>query len=126
MTDCEICGKSTKKLTEITVDSAKFKVCEVCKSFGPAVRRAAVVSKKLVDKTPYMYQPGPDYELNPEFAKIIKDARAKCNMSQEDLAKVLNEKESVIHRLETGKLNPGLGLARKLERFLRIKLVEME
>ena len=124
MTDCEICGKKAPKLIEITVDSAKFKVCKTCSNFGIAVRRAAIAYKTVT--TPYAAPPGPEYTLNPEFAKIIRDARAMCNMSQEDLAKALSEKESVIHRLETGKLTPGLSLARKLERFLKIKLVELE
>ena len=64
--------------------------------------------------------------LTQDVDKINRKAREKCNRSKKDLAKTLSEKESVIHRLETGKLNPGLGLARKLERFLNIKLVELE
>jgi len=127
MTDCEICGKKAPKLTEITIDSANFKVCKACASFGPTIQRAAIAaSPKLVSRTPYIVSPGPEFTLDTDYPKIIKEARVKCNMSQEDLAKALSEKESVIHRLETGKLNPSLSLARKLERFLRIKLVELE
>ena len=94
MADCEICGKSAKSLTEITIDSANFKACSACKTFGPAVLRAAVAaSPKIAPKTPYYSTPGPEFNLAPDFAKIIRDARAKCNMSQEDLAKALSEKE---------------------------------
>ena len=45
-------------------------------------------------------------------------------MKQEDLAKKLNEKESVIHNIEAERLEPNITLARKLERFLKVKLVD--
>lgn len=127
MPDCEICGKEVKSPTEITIDSANFKVCNSCSNLGIAVQRAAVAaSPKTAPKTPYYVSPGPEFNLDPNYPELIKDARLKCNMSHEDLAKALSEKESIIHHLETGKLNPSLSLARKVERFLKIKLVEFD
>ncbi len=127
MPDCEICGKNNSELIGITIDSANFKVCEACKNFGPAVRRAAIAaSPKLVAKTPYISKPEPKYTLDLNYPELIKEARLRFKISQEDLAKALNERESVIHRLETGKLNPSLSLGRKLERFLNIKLIKFE
>ena len=80
MTDCEICGKKAPKPIEIVVDSAKFKVCKTCSDFGIAVRRAAIAYKKV--STPYATPTGPEFNINPEFAKIIRDARAMCNMNK--------------------------------------------
>ena len=45
-------------------------------------------------------------------------------LKQEDLAKEIAEKESVIHWLETGRHEPSLELARKLEKFLGIRLID--
>ena len=45
-------------------------------------------------------------------------------LKQKELAKMLAEKESVIHKLESGNIEPSLNLARKLERQLRIKIIE--
>jgi putative transcription factor len=45
-------------------------------------------------------------------------------MNQEDFAKKIAEKVSVVHKLEIGEIKPSLALARKLERLLGIKLIE--
>jgi putative transcription factor len=58
------------------------------------------------------------------YSKIIKSAREKTGLKQEELAKKIAEKESVIHKLESGIMKPDIPLARKLEKFLRITLVE--
>ena len=58
------------------------------------------------------------------FAEKIKKARERKEITQEDLAKFIAEKESVIHQLESGKLKPNFKLAHKLEVFLNISLVD--
>ena len=58
------------------------------------------------------------------FAQIIKLKRESRGLSQRDFANKINEKESVIHKIETGNYEPVLPLARKLEKFLGVKLVE--
>lgn len=127
MAECEICGKTVNSVTEIAIDSAEFKACEACRNLGIHIQRAAVsASPALVAKTAYIAKPGPEYTLDPDFSEKIRNARANCKMSQQDLAKALSEKESIVHRLETGRLTPSLSLARKLEMFLNIKLVEFE
>ena len=45
-------------------------------------------------------------------------------MTQKDLAMKLNEKESIIHSIESGRMEPELSLAMKLETFLKINLIE--
>ena len=75
--------------------------------------------------TPYS-----DSRAQKEFAK----ARTSLNdhmrydgiigLSQKDFASRINEKESMIHKIETGAFEPPLDLAKKLEKILGIKLVE--
>ena len=47
----------------------------------------------------------------------------KTNLSQEELGLKINEKSSVIRTLESGKLKPTDTLAKKIERFLKIKIL---
>ena len=57
------------------------------------------------------------------YSELIKKAREKKGLKQDDLAKNIAEKESTIHKIETGALKPSFNLARKLELFLGIKLI---
>jgi putative transcription factor len=55
---------------------------------------------------------------------VIREAREKKGWSREDLGEKIYEKVSVIHRLESGKMVPDLKLARKLEKTLKVTLLE--
>mgnify|MGYP001609896544 CR=1 FL=1 len=59
-----------------------------------------------------------------DYADIIKKKRESVGMTQKDFANKLNEKESIIHKLETGAFEPSLALAKKLEKLLGVKLIE--
>ena len=54
---------------------------------------------------------------------LIKKERTKRNFTQEEIAKKLNEKESIIKRIEDG-WEPSLITIKKLEKFFNIKLTE--
>lgn len=64
-------------------------------------------------------------KLQPEFALIR--ARIEKGLTQEDLAKRIGTKQSVISRLESGKRNPSIAflqkLAQALNSYLEIKFV---
>lgn len=116
MTECEICGKEAVKRAEI--DGATVNVCGECASYGKVlpepVRRKIKQDQAMPDSSRY---------VDPDYPKLVKEAREKKEMKIEELARHINEKESVISRLETGHLSPPLNLARKLENFLEIKLI---
>ena len=58
-----------------------------------------------------------------DFHKVIRKSREKKKLTQEDLAKKLKEKASVIKRIEDG-WEPSVKLIEKIERFFGIKLRE--
>ena len=66
----------------------------------------------------------PTHEVIEDYHKVIRDAREKKGWSREDLGEHIYEKVSVINRLESGKMVPDLKLARKLEKSLKITLLE--
>ena len=61
-------------------------------------------------------------ELAQDFDEQIRQARESAGLSQEDLAKDLNEKASLIQKLEQGKMLPTDEMQEKLERSLDIDL----
>jgi putative transcription factor len=59
-----------------------------------------------------------------DHASIIKKGRESMGLSQKDFAGRISEKESTIHKIETGALEPSFQLAKKLEKILGAKLIE--
>jgi len=60
--------------------------------------------------------------LNPEFPKVIREARNKKGITHEQLGQKINEKVTLLKKIETGTIKPDDILSKKLERFLGIKL----
>ena len=60
--------------------------------------------------------------LAQDYNSRIRSARESTGMSQEDLAKKLNEKASLIRKLERGDVLPSDEVQTKLERELSISL----
>lgn len=117
--ECEICGaKATKK---IKIDGVLVSVCERCVRYGELVQEPAKPKPKKVE--PEKIEELEKY-IDPEYPEIIRKAREKMNLTIEELAKKINEKESVLSKLERGHLSPTFELAEKLERFLGIKLIK--
>lgn len=63
-------------------------------------------------------------KLQPEFALIqaVIDARVKKGVTQEELAKRIGTKQSVISRLESGRANPSIAFLKKLAQALNSHL----
>lgn len=63
-------------------------------------------------------------KLQPEFALIqaVIDARVKKGVTQEELAKRIGTKQSVISRLESGRANPSVAFLKKLAQALNSHL----
>ncbi len=62
--------------------------------------------------------------LQPEFALIeaVLKARKEKGLTQEDLAKMVGTKQSVISRLEKGRANPSVAFLMKLAHALQTSL----
>lgn len=62
--------------------------------------------------------------LQPEFAVIraVIEARIRKGVTQEDLAKKIGTKQSVISRLESGRANPSIAFLKKLAQALNSHL----
>ena len=120
---CELCGKEGD-LVDSIVEGAIIGVCVSCSEYSKVV----MINKPVVDKKLKMKKEteaaGYVEVVGEDYSNLIKKAREKKGLKQEDLAKEIAEKESVIHQLESSKLKPNFKLAQKLEVFLGIKILE--
>ncbi len=107
------------------IEGVVLTVCTKCKQFGKVVgrvREPRPPPKKQVKEKPQ--EPEVIEIVVSDYANLIKQKREKLNLKQEDLAKNIAEKESLIQKVESGHFTPSINLAHKLEHFLKIKLVE--
>ena len=100
---------------------------------GPDTRPAASRPQN-VPRAPISSKPKPrrqgggplldDLDLIEDYAKVIRTARQKKKLSQEDLAQKVGERISTLQSIESGKLKPTRKSIRGLERELDISLLE--
>jgi putative transcription factor len=60
----------------------------------------------------------------PDFHILVREARSKMGLTQEQLAEKILEKKNIISSIERGGYIPEIRTLRKLEKFLKIQLVE--
>jgi putative transcription factor len=126
MVDCEMCGKKDIKPIKVKLEGSIMMVCSSCARFGERLSDPKTRINNFTSHRRKTSRTDPDANkfIVKNFAELIKNARESRNLKQEFVAKSLNEKESLIHKVESGHLKPSFRLARKLERFFRIKLIE--
>lgn len=124
MANCDLCGKGGE-LVDAILEGSMMSVCLECAKHGNIITVNQPVVEKQIERK-REEERGLEYieVVVDNFAEKIKKGRERKGLKQEDLAKAIAEKESVIHQLETGRLKPSFKLAKKISVFLNIDLVE--
>ena len=126
MPTCDMCGKESD-LMKAKIEGTVLDVCGQCRRFGEIIERPTRPVERPVVPKP-RYAPVRRRELiqmvTEDYANKIRQSREKTGLNQEQFAGRLNEKESVIQKMEAGQFTPSINLARKLERLLKIRLIE--
>ncbi|MEM3700287.1 MAG: multiprotein bridging factor aMBF1 [Candidatus Bathyarchaeia archaeon] len=134
---CEVCGtKIFGKPYRVIIEGAKLTVCSRCSKHGtivweeePKPKSATIKTKAIPKPTKMKSQKVPEttvetsLELVENFHTKIRQARERLGLSHEDLGKKINEKVSLLKKIETGKMTPDNRLATKLEHVLKVKLL---
>ena len=133
---CEVCGhKIRNSPIRAEIEGAKLTVCMECSKHGKTIREEETELWQTAPKkplTPISFTPKKKtmqakVEITQEVVEgydaKIRQAREKLGLSHEELGKKINEKASVVSKLETGKMRPNNMLATKLEHALKIKLL---
>ena len=101
-------------------------VCESCRKYGKVIGKPA--APPTTKKKPAMTRPPSERQIiqviRPDLPAVLTKKRTELGLKQKDLAQKIAEKESLIHKMESGHFVPSLSLARKLEKFLHVRLVE--
>ena len=135
---CEVCGRKIHgKPVRAMIEGAKLTVCSECSKHGTIIweEPKPVTVQRLktamtVKAAPSKGQRGKQQktaeiplELVEDFDARIRRAREKLGLTHEDLGRKINEKVSVLKKIETRKIKPDDRLATKLEHALKIKLL---
>lgn len=121
---CEVCGSPIRgPPSRVEIDGAVLLVCTNCARRGTPIGAPAQAKGVLTPRMPAEAGLSPDLEVDPDYPLIVKAAREKLGLTQEQLGRKINVKPSVISHVETGKMKPDLALARTLMHELKVNLL---
>lgn len=135
---CELCGKNVTFCKKVTIEGVQLEVCAECAKFGieakkepakeevapkPIITQRLEVREKRARPRDVLAQ-GEKEELAEDYGARIRNARSRKGMSQKDLAMKINERVTVLSKVESGDMRPEDKLVSKLEKELGIKLRE--
>jgi putative transcription factor len=127
---CDMCGSEISNPVRTLIEGVELNVCGNCSRYGkvlpPKAKPSPAVSdddkrkifERVVNKRELMLV------LDENYSEIVKKAREERGYKQIELAKKINERESVIQNIEHGKFEPPLAIARKLEKLLGISIIK--
>ncbi len=141
---CEMCGKDVTATSRVRIEGTVLWVCPDCARFGtpidppPKAAAAPLAASPRAAPSPAggarltaprrrleerdLYQEIGEMELAPDWARRVRVAREARTWTPEDLGKKLNEKKSVVLKIESGSFRPPDALVRKLEHLLQVRL----
>lgn len=130
---CEVCGKYIESGVKVRVEGSVVMACRDCARVGEPVeevspgnagaKRMHGPRKPSRKSESFDIDAAQSVELVEEYGSLIKRAREKRDMKQEDLGQLVNEPASFIHRIESERIRPKKELARKLEKKLKVTLL---
>ena len=148
MVQCEMCGAETGSPKTVKIEGAELQVCDNCADFGTEVTQADSGSTSTKYSTSSSSSSSSSStssssggsssrsggrrrdmfdemeELASDYDQRIRSAREGEDLTQEELANELNEKVSLIRKLERGDVLPSDEVQKKLERRLNISMTE--
>jgi len=140
---CEMCGKEVPMTSRVRLEHSVLALCPDCAKFGtpldpvpsptpaesggrstfrPGVvaGRATGTRRRLEERD--LYQEIGEMELAPDWTKRIRVAREALQWTPEVLGQKLNEKKSLVLKIESGNFRPPDALVRKIEHILKVRL----
>jgi putative transcription factor len=138
---CEVCGRKIRENPQrVVIEGAKLTTCVECSKHGKATweepRPAPAAAKPSatsygapmsgpiqIRKRTLVARVDTSQEVADDYAEVIKQAREKMGWTVEELGLKISEKESMLRKVELGKMVPTEQVIAKLEHALKIKLL---
>jgi len=139
---CEMCGNEVVATSRIRIEQSVLQLCPACAKFGvpvdpppkpaeealrpsrggavPPAPRSAPRGRRLEERD--LYTEIGELEPAPDWGQRVRKAREALTWTPEELGKRLNEKKSVVLKIESSALHPPDALVRKLEHLLKVRL----
>ncbi|MCI4368843.1 MAG: multiprotein-bridging factor 1 family protein [Thermoplasmata archaeon] len=136
-----MCGNDVETTSRVKVEGSVLRLCPDCARFGEAVEAPPAPARASSTGAPApigaasrplgrsrsfeerdLFKELPEMELAEDWGKRIRQAREKLLWSPEEFGKRLNEKKSIILKLESGSFRPPDATIRKIEQLLKVRL----
>lgn len=134
---CEMCGKNVTFLRKVTIEGVLLEVCTECAKFGIESKKEApkeqapkpIIAQRLEVREKRtrprdVLERFEKEDIVEDFAQRIRDAREKSGMSRKELAMKINERVTVLSKIEAGQMRPDEKFIAKLQKELGIVLKE--
>ena len=133
---CELCGRDVPRLKKVIIEGVVLNVCDECAKFGKEIKGNEIpkdvkylppevvrerLERKRRKRRDYLEE---EEVLIDDYSRVIREARERMGLTQDELAKKILEKKTVISKIERGEMRPDEKLIKKLEKALNIKLKE--
>ncbi len=121
MVTCELCGETTTSVSLTRIAGTAMKVCSKCKNMGKDLE-----PEKNQQHTfrPKFRHEDIKLEVVNNYSSLINNAIHTRKIDVHILARSTNIRESTLTKYITNKIKPDVESARKIEKFLDIKLIE--
>lgn len=127
-----MCGR-TGDLLRALVEGVDLSVCQVCAKHGQIQKNQHFSSfrsggyhqqgRRSFSSPPKQEK---EWKVVDDFSRLLRSARERSTLSQEDFAVLLQERESVVNKWEAGTVKPSLETAKKLQKLLGLTLVVID
>ena len=122
MSYCELCGcQITGEVIPVVVENVVMNVCRPCSKHGKPYVSKKKERKPVKDLFTFNLP-----SVREDYSKLIKEARERLGLTQDELGGKIAQGGSVVKLLEQSKFKPDQALAKKLEQLLGISLFEEE
>jgi len=134
---CEMCGKNVTFLRKVTIEGVLLEVCSECAKFGVESKKEApkeqapkpIIAQRLEVREKRarprdVLEKFEKEDIVEDYSQRIRVARERTGMSQKELAMKINERVTILSKIEAAQMRPDEKIIAKLQKELGIVLKE--